>query len=62
MLVLKRKTGERIVISSGRLERPIVVMVVHSHQGGARIGVDAEPDILVDREEIYLERISRRGR
>lgn len=47
MLVLTRKEGERIVIGDN-----IVVMVVGTKNGRYRIGIEAPPDVPIDREEV----------
>lgn len=53
MLVLGRKTNEKIVIhENGRLIATI--NLVDSRGDKARIGIDAESCITVDREEVYL--------
>jgi carbon storage regulator len=48
MLVLSRKEGERIMISSD-----IVITVMKVSGGKVRIGVEAPGDVPVHREEIY---------
>ncbi len=47
MLVLTRAQGERIVIGDN-----IVVMVVGTKNGRYRIGIEAPPEVQVDREEV----------
>lgn len=47
MLVLSRKTGERILIGDD-----IAVTVVRVAQGSVRIGVEAPDDMAIVREEI----------
>ncbi len=47
MLVLTRKEGERIVIGDD-----IVVMVIGMKNGRYRIGIEAPPEVQVDREEV----------
>lgn len=56
MLVLKRKIGERIIMHGGPLREPVVLMVVDNGPSGVRIGVNAQPEVMVDREEIYERR------
>jgi len=51
MLVLTRKPGEQIVIGNG-----IRVTVVSVGPGRVKIGIDAPPDVRIDRSEIH-ERI-----
>ena len=47
MLVLTRKTGERIWIGED-----ISITVVKVAQGGVRIGIDAPPEMAVVRDEL----------
>ena len=56
MLVLKRKIGERIILHGGPLGKPVVLMIVDNDSSGVRLGVNAEPEIMVDREEVYERR------
>lgn len=48
MLILTRRIGETIVIGDS-----IVVTVLHSKTGQARLGIDAPKDVPVHREEVY---------
>ncbi len=50
MLVLSRKTGERIMIGD-----KIAITVVRISQGTVRIGIDAPRDLSVVREEVILQ-------
>lgn len=50
MLVLKRRDGERIVVTVGDVR--IVLTVLKSSAGRAAIGLDAPRDVLVAREEL----------
>ena len=50
MLVLSRKTGERILIGD-----KITVTVVRIGQGGVRLGIDAPEEFEVVREELKSE-------
>jgi carbon storage regulator len=52
MLVLTRSTDERIVIGGGLIRITIVAV----RDGRVRIGIEAPPEIAVDREEVYLRR------
>jgi len=47
MLVLSRHNGERICIGNG-----IVITLVAARQNKAKIGIEAPPEILVDRQEV----------
>ena len=51
MLVLSRKEGEQIVIGDG-----IVVTVVRINGDRIRLGVEAPPDVIVDRKEVAQRR------
>lgn len=51
MLVLARRTGERICIGDG-----IVITLVAMDGGRAKIGIDAPPTITIDREEIRVRK------
>ena len=47
MLVLSRKAGQRIAIGN-----EITVIVLECPSGRVRIGIEAPPDVPIDREEI----------
>jgi len=59
MLVLTRTTGRRVVITTGAGER-IVVTILGTARDRARLGFDAPPGVVIDREEIDL--LGREGR
>jgi len=48
MLILTRKTGEAIIIGDD-----IIITVLGTKKGLARIGIEAPKDVSVHREEIY---------
>lgn len=48
MLVLSRRVGERIVIDHGTVQ----VLILGVDQNRVRVGIDAPPQIQVDRAEI----------
>lgn len=50
MLVLSRKTGERIILGEG-VSR-IVLTVVEIDRGKMRIGIEAPKDVKIMREEL----------
>lgn len=52
MLLLSRKIGESIVINNGEIK--IRVLDVQGMQ--VRLGIEADPEISVDREEIYISK------
>jgi carbon storage regulator len=54
MLVLMRRVGETIVIDGG-----IRVTVVSVQGGKVRLGIEAPPEVRVDREEVH-ERLLQR--
>ena len=49
MLVLSRKVGEDILIGDGS----VVVRVVRIGGGRVRIGIDAPPEVSVNRREVF---------
>ena len=49
MLVLSRKRGERIVVG----DREVIITVIDVRGDKVRIGVEAAPDVRIDREEIF---------
>jgi carbon storage regulator len=51
MLVLTRKAGEQIVIDGN-----ITVTVVSIEGNKIRLGIQAPPEVLVDREEVHRRR------
>ena len=56
MLVLTRRPGENI-----RIGQDIVITVLKVAPGQVKIGIEAPPDVIVHREEIY-ERIQEANR
>jgi len=64
MLVLTRSIGTRIVIGEAgqTLTGPIVVTLVDMRREKARIGITADRDISVAREEIWSSENSPNGR
>jgi carbon storage regulator len=56
MLVLSRKTGERIAISGS-----IVVSVVEVKRGTVRLGIEAPPDVRIVRHELLGRRPRQAG-
>jgi carbon storage regulator len=48
MLVLTRRTGEQIIIGDN-----IRVTVVNLGPGRVKIGIEAPPDVRIDREEVH---------
>lgn len=49
MLVFARKPQERIVVSG-----PCVITLIRAGVGKAYLGIDADPDTRIDREEVLL--------
>jgi carbon storage regulator len=50
MLVLSRHVNERLVIDSGRIQ--IVVVDLDFRHNRVRLGIEAPPEVSVDRHEI----------
>ena len=50
MLALSRRRGESLIID-GRIR---VMVVGITSQGKVRLGIDAPPDVAVDREEVAI--------
>lgn len=60
MLVLTRKSGERVICFADA--RRIVIEVLDCQNGRVRLGIDAPPDVVVHREEIERQIGSARTR
>lgn len=56
MLILSRKLSEQIVIGD-----VIVVTIVSIRGGNVRLGIEAPPNVSVDRKEIYEARRRQSG-
>lgn len=54
MLVLTRKIGESIIIGDD-----VTVRIMDVSRGSVRLGIDAPPEVIVDREEIREKRNSK---
>ncbi len=63
MLVLSRKKDEKILIGKkgDTLTAPIEIMVVETRGDKVRLGIEAQKDIRVDREEVYHARLREHG-
>lgn len=55
MLILKRNTGQRIVINGG-IYVEVLPPDARDGRGTVKLGVTAPPEVIVDREEIHLQR------
>jgi carbon storage regulator len=53
MLVLIRKTGQRVHIGAS-----VVVTVGEIRNGQVRLAIEAPPDVCIDREEVWQRRRS----
>lgn len=54
MLILTRKKNQKVLLKKGDFEIGVVVLGV---QGGqVRLGFEADPDVIIDREEISIKR------
>ena len=56
MLVFTRHTGQRIHVGGN-----VVITVLCSNQGKVRLGIEAPPEVAVDREEIFERKQNERG-
>lgn len=52
MLVLTRKSGERIFINNGE----IVITITYHDRHKVRLGIEAPKGMSIDREEIYIKK------
>ncbi|MDH4379339.1 MAG: carbon storage regulator CsrA [Vampirovibrionales bacterium] len=50
MLVLTRKTGQKLIIGGG-----IEIKILETHGDSVKIGIEAPKDVPIYREELYLE-------
>ena len=50
MLVLSRKTGQRIVVGNG-----LTITVLEVHKNRVRLGFDGPQDVAIHREELALQ-------
>ena len=50
MLVISRKNGQKIMINDN-----IVITIVESRNGQCKIAIEADKDVKIYREEIYLQ-------
>ena len=57
MLVLSRKESEEIIIFNPANSEPMRVRVVSIKGSQAKIGIDAPQHIIVDRKEIFEQRL-----
>lgn len=53
MLVLTRRKDEEVVIQVPGRPTPIVVEIADIRGDKVRVGIHAEPDIKIDRREVY---------
>lgn len=52
MLILTRKRGERVMIGDD-----IVISIIRSNDNQVAIGISADKNLQIDREEIYLRKL-----
>ena len=52
MLILSRKTSEKIVLDNG-----VEIMVTEIRPGSVRLGITAPEGVVIDREEVHQRRI-----
>lgn len=53
MLILSRKIDERIIIGGGAIK----ITVVDVRGDNVRLGIEAPPGVVIDREEVHRERM-----
>jgi carbon storage regulator len=53
-LILARKFGEKVVIGND-----VVIQVIGIGPGFVRLGIDAPPEVSIDREEVRAEKLRR---
>ena len=61
MLILRRRINQSIMIQNGR-DKPIEIMVTSIKDGGVGLGIDAPKSVIVDRKEVFIERLRAAGR
>jgi carbon storage regulator len=52
MLVLSRCVGQRLVLDNGT----VWITVVSSRDGRVELGIDAPPEVTIDREEVHIRK------
>jgi len=50
MLILERMVGESIIINDD-----IKIIILDKNRNRVRVGIEADPSVIVHREEIYLK-------
>lgn len=58
MLLLERKPGESLVITSSAGEHIEILIREKSHGRSIHIGIDAPRSVTVDRKEVYLRKLA----
>lgn len=62
MLVLARRKSERIILRTPDGTVIVVTAVeIRGQAGKVKIGIDAPPEVMVDREEIYTKKLAKGG-
>lgn len=62
MLVLARRKSERIILRTPDGTVIVVTAVeIRGQAGKVKIGIDAPPEVMVDREEIYTKKLAQGG-
>ncbi len=51
MLVLRRKVGEKIMLSGG-----VSIEIIDIEHGKVRLGFEAPDDVVIDREEVFVRK------
>lgn len=59
MLVLSRKISEQIYMFDPESQTTTVVKLLCINGGQAKLGIDSPESVIIDREEIFKQRLSR---
>jgi sRNA-binding carbon storage regulator CsrA len=60
MLVLTSRQGEDVIITVPGLDSPIVVRLIESGTGKARLGFQADASVTIDRAKVHQDKCRRR--
>jgi sRNA-binding carbon storage regulator CsrA len=60
MLVLTSRQGEDVIITVPGLDSPIIVRLIESGTGKARLGFQADASVTIDRAKVHQDKCRRR--